>query len=99
MAFRLIVSLLALGTVCMGVYIETLLSYAGVFGGRGFVYDMGYEALTSSSLDESMGDSMLTVVVYTLPECFAVLLLYHVYALIGRSLGLEPADRTNFPHD
>ncbi|MFK7789975.1 MAG: hypothetical protein AB8C95_10865 [Phycisphaeraceae bacterium] len=90
MILRLTASLLAITTVCAAVYAEFVLSYSGLMGGREAVYAAGYEVLLGSTFNESIGDSLLTVVVYTLPECISVLVLYHVYAMLGRTMGLAP---------
>lgn len=92
MLFRITVSLLALFTVLAGVFTEMALSYSGVSTFRDTVYNALYEAAPVGVLDSSVGDAMLTTMIYTLPECFIVLLLYHVYALIGRSMGLGPTE-------
>jgi hypothetical protein len=90
MLFRAIVSLFAIVTVAVLVYSEIALSYAGLMSPRDMIFDAGFDAFATRSLGEAFGQAALTTTIYTLPECLVVLMLYHLYAWIGRAMGLAP---------
>ena len=94
MLLRISASLLAIGTVMLVVFCELYLSYSGLMMVRDTVYFEMYEWL-SSLTDETFADALSTTLVYTLPECFAVLLLYQLLMVAGRALGMDETTPAN----
>ncbi|MGB0767539.1 MAG: hypothetical protein ACPGYV_07490 [Phycisphaeraceae bacterium] len=86
MMLRVIASLFALVTVVAAVFCESYLANAGYLSVRDDLYDWFLNAGPGGGA-VAVWDAACLAMVYTLPECLAVIGLYHVYAAFAKSTG------------
>lgn len=88
MWFRIVVSLLAVLTVCLMVLFEQVLIAQGIPDARSNAWDTAYDMLPSLSSGAGLMDGLLILVIYTVPETVGVIAFYHLYVFLARVLGL-----------